>query len=76
MRSVMIAPLAALIFLVMLLPEVVPVAGINSAWGAPEQIREIRVLSDVTVNHKDVSSKSVIRKLFPVSGNRLWEDST
>src|SRR5208283_4410662 len=55
MRSVMIAPLAALIFLVMLLPEVVPVAGINSAWGAPEQIREIRVLSDVTVNHKDVS---------------------
>ncbi|MGO9313748.1 MAG: flagellar basal body P-ring formation chaperone FlgA [Syntrophobacteraceae bacterium] len=55
MRSVMIAPLAALIFLVMLLPEVAPVAGINSAWGAPEQIREIRVLSDVTVNHKDVS---------------------
>jgi len=31
MRSVMIAPLAALIFLVLFLPEAMPVAGSNSA---------------------------------------------
>ena len=55
MRSVMIAPLAALIFLVLFLPEVMPVSGISSAWSAPEPIREIRVLSNITVNHKDVS---------------------
>jgi flagella basal body P-ring formation protein FlgA len=55
MRSVMIAPLAALIFLVLFLPEAMPVAGSNSAWSATEPIREIRVLSNVTVNHKEVS---------------------
>ena len=55
MRSVMIAPLAALVFLVQVLPGVMPVAGIDSAWSAPEPIREIRVLSNITVNHKDVS---------------------
>src|SRR5208337_2058845 len=55
MRSVMIAPLAALIFLVLVLPEVMPVAGIDSAWSAAAPISEIRVLSNVTVNHKDVS---------------------
>ncbi|MGO9021936.1 MAG: flagellar basal body P-ring formation chaperone FlgA [Syntrophobacteraceae bacterium] len=55
MRSVMIAPLSALIFLVLLLPAVTPFAGIDSAWSGPEPIKEIRVLSNVTVNHKDVS---------------------
>jgi flagella basal body P-ring formation protein FlgA len=55
MRSVMIAPLAALIFLVLVLPGVMPVAGIDSAWSALEPITEIRVLSNITVNHKDVS---------------------
>jgi flagella basal body P-ring formation protein FlgA len=55
MRSVMTAPLVALIFLVLVLPGVMPVAGINSAWSAPEPISEIRVLGNVTVNHKDVS---------------------
>jgi len=55
MRSVMIAPLAALIFLVLFLLEAMPVAGSNSAWSATEPIREIRVLSNVTVNHKEVS---------------------
>jgi flagella basal body P-ring formation protein FlgA len=55
MRSVMIAPLAALIFLVLLLPGAMPVAGIDSAWSATEPISEIRVLSNVTVNHKEVS---------------------
>ncbi len=55
MRSVMIAPLAALIFLGLFLPEPMSVAGINSAWSATEPISEIRVLSNVTVNHKEVS---------------------
>jgi flagella basal body P-ring formation protein FlgA len=55
MRSVMTAPLAALLFLALLLPGVIPVAGINSAWSAPEPISEIRVLGNITVNHKDVS---------------------
>ena len=55
MRSVMIAPLVALIFLVLVLPGVMPFAGINSAWSAPEPISEIRILGNVTVNHKDVS---------------------
>ncbi len=55
MRSVMIALLATLIFLVLLLPAVTPFAGIDSAWSAPEPISEIRVLSNITVNHKDVS---------------------
>jgi len=54
MRSVMIAPLAALIFLVPVLPAVMPVAGIDSAWSAPGPISEIRVLSNITVNDKDV----------------------
>ncbi len=55
MRSVMIAPFAALIFLVLFLPAVMPVAGINSAWSAPEPISEVRVRGNVTVDHKDVS---------------------
>ena len=55
MRSVMIAPLAALIFLVLLLPAVMPVARNDSAWSGPEPISEIRVLSNITVNHKEVS---------------------
>jgi len=55
MRSVMIAPLAALIFLVLLLPAVMPVACNDSAWSGPEPISEIRVLSNITVNHKEVS---------------------
>jgi flagellar basal body P-ring formation protein FlgA len=59
MRSVMIAPLAALIFLVPLLPGAMPVAGINSAWSAIGPISEIRILGNVTVNHKDVSLAEV-----------------
>ncbi|MGA3116909.1 MAG: flagellar basal body P-ring formation chaperone FlgA [Syntrophobacteraceae bacterium] len=55
MLSVMISPLRSLIFLVLLLPAVTPFAGIDSAWSGPEPIKEIRVLSNVTVNHKDVS---------------------
>jgi flagella basal body P-ring formation protein FlgA len=51
----MIAPLAALIFLVLFLSGVIHVGCIDSAWSAAEPIREIRVLSNVTVNHKDVS---------------------
>ena len=55
MRSVMIAPLTALIFLVLFLPAAMPVAGTDSAWSAPAPISEIRVLGNVTVNHKEVS---------------------
>ncbi len=56
MRSVMIAPLAALIFLVPVLPAVMSATGIDSAWGAsPGPISEIRVLSNITVNDKDVT---------------------
>jgi flagella basal body P-ring formation protein FlgA len=55
MRSFMIAPLAALIFLVPALPAVMPVAGIDLAWSAPGPISEIRVLSNITVNDKEVS---------------------
>ena len=55
MRSVIIAPLAALIFLALLMPGVTPVAGVDSAWSALEPISEIRVLGNVTVNHKEVS---------------------
>lgn len=55
MRSVMTAQLAALFFLVLLLPAVMPVAGVDTAWSAPRPPTEIRILSNVLVKHKDVS---------------------
>ena len=55
MRSVMIVPLAALIFLVPVLPAVMSSAGVDSASGTPGPISEIRVLGNITVKDKDVT---------------------
>ncbi len=55
MRSVMTAPLAALLCVALLLPAAMLVVGINSAWSAPGPISDIRILGNITVNQKDVS---------------------
>ena len=55
MRSVTIFQLAALLILVLALPETMPLSGINPAWSAHGPVTDLKVLKSVTVNQKDVS---------------------